>query len=177
MKTVLTAVVAVPPDEAYESIQVVRRRHDRKIERWMPHFTLLHPFRPQDQFDDAASLLTEACAGQAPIEITLSEVGFFDHGGDRHTMWLAAEPPDPLVKLQASLQERFPDCDEASGFEGGYSPHMTVGQARGRPELEQRLNEVQSEWKPLRFTLKEIALITRTEVTPFQVDPTIPLGG
>ena len=176
MKTPLTAVIAIPPEEAYETIQVVRRKHDRKIERWMPHFTLLHPFRPQEEFDVAASALTDVCESLAPIEITLHEVGFFDHGGERNTMWLAAEPADGLQKLQAALQNQFSDCDEASGFKGGYSPHMTVGQARGQSDLERALNDIQSAWKPLTFTISEVALICRTEVTPFQVDRTIKLG-
>lgn len=39
-----TAVVVIPPEDVWPSIQAIRREHDRKIRRWMPHITLIEPF-------------------------------------------------------------------------------------------------------------------------------------
>jgi hypothetical protein len=42
-------LVIIPPEAVWEPIQAIRRRHDRKLRRWMPHITLLYPFRPRSE--------------------------------------------------------------------------------------------------------------------------------
>src|SRR5262249_27220192 len=42
-----TAVVVIPPADAWPPIQALRERYDRQFRRWMPHITLLYPFRPR----------------------------------------------------------------------------------------------------------------------------------
>ena len=87
-KSHLTAVVLIPPAEAQEPIQQIRRRYYRKIDRWMPHITMLYPFAPRDAFQEASGGLAEACAAVQPFEITLKDFSGFDHGGGRFTLWL-----------------------------------------------------------------------------------------
>ena len=40
-----TAVVVIPPDDAWPPIQALRQRYDRQFRRWMPHITLLYDGR------------------------------------------------------------------------------------------------------------------------------------
>ena len=93
VKTHKTAVVLIPPDECWEPIQRIRWKHDCHVNRWMPHVTLLYPFRPPNQFDTVQGSLGEACRPMQPFEVLLTAFNHFHHGRNRYTLWLAPEPP------------------------------------------------------------------------------------
>ena len=59
-KTQNTAVVLIVPEGIGEPIQAIRREHDRHYRRWMPHATLIYPFRPRERFDAAVGPLRDA---------------------------------------------------------------------------------------------------------------------
>jgi len=58
----------------------------------------------------------------------------------------------------------------------GFSPHLTLGQANGDKVLSQRRYEFDSVWKPFKFVVEQIYIISRTESSPFSVIYTIPLA-
>jgi 2'-5' RNA ligase len=173
-----TAVVLIPPLDVWEPIQDVRRRFDRQFRRWMPHITLLYPFRPVEMFDAAAKTLTEACQGMAPFELTLTPAHVFEHSPRSFTMWLAPQPPEPIVELQRRLLACVPDCDDVNNHASGFVPHLSVGQAREREELDRRLAVVRAEIRPLTFTIADVAMIRRGPAPSdaFEVDRWLPLG-
>jgi poly(A) polymerase len=175
-KTPTSAVVWIPPDSAWEPIQAIRQRYDRHLPRWMPHVTLLYPFRPREQFDLIEPLLYEACAKIPPFDAELTEVRSFEHSAHSHTMWAAPQPEASFRALQSALQARFPDCDDVGTYPGGFTPHLSLGQSHGPPELTRRLDDVRSLWKPLQMKVQEVALIARIGETPFRVERVIPLG-
>ncbi len=178
-KTHKTAVVLVPPESVWGPIQAIRRAHDRQVRRWMPHVTLLYPFRPREAFDSAAPALEAAAAGVEPFEVTLDEFRWFRHGRGRSTMWLAPEPADRLVGLQAVLQAAVPDCDDVARHRKGFVPHLSVGQAPGRAALEETVAALRAEWRPVRFRAEEVSLIYRGDPPEdvFRVARTCRLGG
>jgi len=176
VKTQHAAVVVIPTQDVWDPIQAIRRRYDRNVQRWMPHVTLLYPFRPRAVFDDVEPALRRACAALTPFRATLENLRFFSHGGDRFTIWLAPEPSASFVRLQAALQQQLPDCDDASRHGSGFVPHLSVGQAAGRAQLRERLAELQDNWRPLTFDVSAIALIWREGDKPFAVDRTVSLG-
>ncbi len=49
-KVYTSAVVIIPPKEKWKPIQEIRQLYDRNINRWMPHITLLYPFRPKNSY-------------------------------------------------------------------------------------------------------------------------------
>ena len=53
-KTHKTAAVIIPPRDVWGPIQQIRRQHDRKIRRWMPHITLIYPFCEPSHFQSVA---------------------------------------------------------------------------------------------------------------------------
>lgn len=177
VKTNTTAIVVIPPPEVCEPIQGIRRKYDKKIDRWMPHINLIYPFRPREVFDAAAPRIAEALREFAPFSVAFRSFRSFSHGYERFTMWLEPEPSEPFVQIQLALHDLFPDCHEVSNFENGFVPHLSVGQARGARFLESRLSELRAFWKPVTFTVGEVALIARPEVGPFEVVRTLPLGG
>jgi 2'-5' RNA ligase len=176
-KTHKASLVIIPPRELAEPIQGIRKVHDRKIGRWMPHINIIYPFRPRRMFGEASNLIEEACAGIAPFEISLASFHSFDHGTS-HTMWLDPEPNAPLVDLHDRLLERFPDCDEVRKFATGFRPHLSVGQAKTAEDVEKLLQEFAASWKPITFTVDSVALIWRSRQTQdiFKIDRRIQLG-
>jgi len=175
-KTHRTSVVAIPPQEAWEPIQAIRRRHDRQIHRWMPHVNLLYPFLPREQFDLAVPVLTAACQQVSVFDATLSTFRSFTHASGRSTLWLAPEPRASFGQLQAALHTAFPDYDEQSRFSGGFTPHLSVGQVASRRELRSLTAALQAEWQPLQFPIAAVALIRREADGPFQVEQWLPLS-
>lgn len=176
MKTQHAAVVVIPPPDVWEPIQAIRHRYDRHAQRWMPHVTLLYPFRPRAMFDEAEPALRRACAMMPRFGATLDELRFFAHGRGGFTLWLAPEPAASFARLQGALQEQFPDCDDVSRHGSGFVPHLSVGQAVGRAQLKERLAELQGGWRRLAFDVPAIALIWREGEEPFAIDRTVSLG-
>ncbi len=171
-----TAVVAVPPDELWPPIQAIRRRHDRKVDRWMPHVTLLYPFRPAGELADAARLLAPVCAALEPFEVTLSRIRWFRHRNDRHTLWLEPEPPDAFRRLHAALLAAVPECEDTARHPGGFTPHLSLGQAGGRRRALELVRALQERWSPLRWRVREVALIAREGDAPFRIVHRLALG-
>lgn len=65
-KVVKSALVVMPPPEAWIAIQRVRMVHDKSYYRWPPHLNVLYPFLPDDAtggFRKAAQFASEALAG------------------------------------------------------------------------------------------------------------------
>jgi len=178
-KTHKTALVIIPPAEAWPPIQAVRRVHDRQYRRWMPHITLIYPFRPTAEFSALCEALTAVCNRVATFEIALETFRVFEHSHRASTIWLAPDPPEPLIQLQTELWRLMPECSEVRDFPGGFTPHLSVGQAPGRKAALARVQEWQGSWNPLRVKVSEISLIARRDPPDdvFRVEAVISLGG
>ncbi len=177
-RTYGTAVVIVPPSPVWAPIQRIRQRHDRHYRRWMPHVTLLYPFRPREEWTaDLLHGLRLACGRVPPFEVELAEFHTFQHR-DSYTLWLAPEPSAHLVDLQGTLWQVTPDCDDTRRHAGGFTPHLSVGQARGQGRASALQAELQATWTPLRFRVSEVQLIWRDEPPDdiFRVERRVPLG-
>jgi RNA 2',3'-cyclic 3'-phosphodiesterase len=177
-KTHKTALVIIPPPAAWPPIQAVRRVHDRQYRRWMPHITLIYPFRPMAEFSNLCGAFTAACSRLAPFEITLETFRFFEHSHRLCTIWLAPDPPEPLIQVQTELWRLVPECSEVRDFPGGFTPHLSVGQVPGRTAALARVKEWQGLWSPLRLKVSEISLIARDDPPDdvFRVEAVISLG-
>jgi 2'-5' RNA ligase len=144
----------------------------------MPHITLLYPFRPRDAFDQVMPALQQACLEIPTMQLTLEDFHFFDHGRTRYTVWLEPEPQDALVRLHEAIWPITSECDHVRRFPGGFNPHLSIGQITGRERLEELLERLQANWRPLTFTAHEISLIWRENPPDdvFRVDRGIRLG-
>ncbi len=178
-KTHLSALVLIPPTELWEPIQRLRRRYDRKVRRWMPHITLVYPFRPVELRGSVVPLVDQVCARWRPFTVTLRHMHLFHHGKHSHTVWLAPEPAEPLLALQQELAAAFPDCQEQNRYPTGFTPHLSLGQYYGSAaDAERFRNELQQEWQPLSFTVDAVVWIARREPPEdiFQPVVVVPFG-
>lgn len=144
----------------------------------MPHITLLYPFVDRQRFGSAAAVLARACGDVAPFQLTLARFSYFDHRHGNYTVWLTPEPAQDLIALQEKLWRAMPEYDDTRRHGQGFTPHLSVGQVRGRAKLETLLHELAVQWKPLEFTAGEISLIGRNEPPDdvFVVERTIAFG-
>ena len=176
-KTYKTAVVIIPPEDLWAPIQALRQQYDRHIRRWMPHITLLYPFRPLVEFERAAPILARACVKKAPFEVRLQRFAFFTHSRRSATFYLVPEPAAAIKALHQALLDEVPDCNDVALFAGGFTPHLSLGQARSR-NIGEFCRRWQATWRPLAFTLKQVHVIWRNDPPDdiFRVGPVLSLG-
>ena len=162
-KTYTTAVVLIPPQEMWPPIQAIRQRYDRHVRRWMPHITLLYPFRPAAEFDEVAPAMAHVCAGLKPFTVELPTFHAFAHARDHYTLWLAPEPREAVIALQAALGRVVPECDDVQRHPQGFTPHLSVGQIRGREAARQLLADLHREWTFRPWKVSDISFLWRHE--------------
>jgi len=177
-KTYKTAMVIIPPDHLWGPIQGLRKQYDRRYRRWMPHITLIYPFRPVPAFERLTPLLAQVCRQVVPFEIRLARFDLFARSRQKATVYLVPEPADNLKALYLALLAVVPDCHDAGRFAGGYAPHLSVGQARSR-EARALCNRWQAAWPPLSFTVSQVRLIWRNNPPDdvFRAGPVLSLAG
>lgn len=107
-KVYTSAVVMIPPEKKWVSIQEVRKTYDRNIHRWMPHITLLYPFRPKTKYVALEKLFSEKCREFKPFELSLLNFKYFSHGHQKYTLWLDPVPVDLIVNLQSEILKLVP---------------------------------------------------------------------
>jgi len=167
-----SAVVIIPPKVHWGSIQTIRKIYDRQFYRWMPHITLLYPFRPKNQFYEFGQKFSDTCDQIKPFEITLNRIEYFFHGHQNYTMWLNPEPKELLIEPQTNLVKIVPACNDVNNYKNGYTPHLSIGQIKGKNKLHKTISELESKWKQLSFVLKEIYFISREnfKTSKFQIE-------
>ncbi|MFX1276622.1 MAG: 2'-5' RNA ligase family protein [Promethearchaeota archaeon] len=176
-KVYTSAVVIIPPRSCWEPIQVIRKKYDRQINRWMPHINLLYPFRPKSEFISLESTFSETCTIIEPFELQLNNFKFFHHHHEHYTIWLEPEPISSLKEFQLELLKIVPDCNDVNKHQGGFTPHLSVGQVNGRDTMISLMRELQTSWSSTKFELKKIFFISRKneKKSKFQVEKTISL--
>ena len=176
-KTYKTAVVLIPPEDLWAPIQALRQEYDRHFRRWMPHITLLYPFRPRVEFERVVPHLAQACGLMAPFEVSLERFDFFMHSHRSATFNLVPKPATAIKRLHQALLEKVPDCNDVALFAGGFRPHLSLGQARGR-DMAAFCRRWQATWSPLSFTLRQVHVIWRNNPPDdiFRIGPVLSLG-
>ncbi|MFX1365484.1 MAG: 2'-5' RNA ligase family protein [Promethearchaeota archaeon] len=162
-KVYTSAVVIIPPQEKWDLIQEIRKIYDRNIHRWMPHITLIYPFRPENEYLELEKKFSEICKTIKQFKISLKELRYFTHRKDLFTFWLDPIPNDSIISLQAKILEITPDCNDVNKFKNGYRPHLSLGQIKGKSKLENIINKLQKEWNEINFLLDKVHFISREQ--------------
>ena len=100
------------------------------------HVTVLYPFLPPKQIDDAVlAALARAVSAIASFRAQWTRTAWFD----RQVLWVAPEPAEPFQALTAAVVREFPDYPPFGGRHEHVIPHLTVG--NGAPLAEMRAAE------------------------------------
>jgi 2'-5' RNA ligase len=176
-KEYISAVVIIPPEEKWPTIQEIREKYDYQINRWMPHITLIHPFRPENEYNILEKSFSDECKSIEPFKIQLKEFKYFNHGKQQYTLWLNPEPFDLIVKLQTNILRIVPDCNEVNKYKYGFRPHLSVGQIQGTNNLLEIMKNLQNNWNEIQFLLNEIFFISRekSKTSKFKIKKRIKL--
>jgi 2'-5' RNA ligase len=135
------AFLAVPLDDA------VRARVEALLERLRGSTPRVRWTRPEslhltlrflgaatgEQLSRLVPEVRRAAAACPPGTVPVSGLGFFPERGAPRVMWLGLRPPEPLVRMQAELEQ----AAQQAGFEPEsrpWRPHLTLGRfaERGR---------------------------------------------
>lgn len=143
-------VVVVPEAQAL---------YDSWRERWDPapgvpaHVTLLFPFRPAAEIDDALlDELRRFFAVAEPFAVEFRGVGRFEE-----VAYLAPEPAAPFVALTLALVACYGYLPYGEAFDE-IVPHLTIVN-RAPPELLDEVERALTPQLPLRAEVREAALI------------------
>ncbi|MFX1418539.1 MAG: 2'-5' RNA ligase family protein [Promethearchaeota archaeon] len=177
-KVYFSAVVIIPPEDKWKAIQEIREKHDRQINRWMPHITLLYPFRPENEYSRLENDFSAECESIKPSEISLNHFHYFNHGRQRYTLWLNPEPNGTIKELQAKILKIVPDCDDVNKYKKGFRPHLSLGQIQGKRNLIEIIENLKKNWKEIKFLLNKIFFISRDKsiTSKFEIKKRIQLG-
>lgn len=173
----LCVVNIIPPRDIWEAIQPIRNKYTANA-RCGPHITFIDPFVLSHQYSEAKSILEDAFAHLAPFEVKLDKLNFFKHKTSS-TLFVEPSAPsgafDELIRLAA---EAFPQCRDQldKGAGGKWVPHLSLGNFKNHAELLKVKAELEANWKPLSFTLKEVYLLNRPGPDPFEVVQVAHLG-
>jgi 2'-5' RNA ligase len=157
----LCVVNIIPPRELWEVIQPLRNKYTANA-RCGPHITFIDPFVLSHEYTEARQILEDAFASLEPFEVRFEKFNFFKHKSSS-TLFLEPIAPegafDRLIELAA---QAFPQCrDQLDRGNGKWVPHLSIGNFKDHNELVKVMTELQNNWKPLRFTLKEVYLLNR----------------
>jgi len=175
-KSFKSAICIIPPQSIWESIQNIRKDHDRAFERWMPHINLIFPFADDIEFQTLKPKAIESLKEIQPFELTFNTINKFVQGKSS-TLWLQPdekEDQNNLQLIEQQLVKTFPHCNDLS--DRGFVPHLTIAQC-SPSQTEKIQNQIQENWKSIQFTVNCVYFISRTDSDPFEIREIIPLGG
>jgi 2'-5' RNA ligase len=122
-----------------------------------PHITLLFPFVPATEIDDAlVAELEELVYAHEGFDVAFHETARFPG-----VLYLPPRPADPFRALTAELVARYPAFPPYEGAFAGDTPHLTVAQgdddvlAAAAADIEPHL--------PLRTRIHEVMLMEEVE--------------
>jgi 2'-5' RNA ligase len=144
----------------------------------MPHITVIYPFCDEADLDDLAIQAAAECRKCSSFELTLTSFRTFSHGKGHFTVWLKPEPEEPLANLHAVVWAAVSYDEDFEPRIGRFTPHLSVGQIRGRERRHKLLLELRSCWAPIRFRVSQIEFIARGDSPDdvFRVTHAIPFG-
>jgi 2'-5' RNA ligase len=173
-----SALVVISPRSAWPTIQAIRAEHDHKVRRWMPRITLVYPFRPAAEFEQAVGRLGAVCAARDTFELRLARFDTFRYHRDSYTVWFKPEPEKPLIALRRALWAACWEEEAPRPTWGRFRPHLSVGKVLGLPAMVRLLEELRRSWQPVTFVVEGVSLIRREDPPDdvFQVAHQIPLG-
>jgi hypothetical protein len=148
-------IVAVP--EAESAVGAHRSWLDDAAGRGVPaHVTVLYPFVPPAEVDEAVMATLRAAVASVPaFDTVFARTSWF---GDE-VLYLAPEPDLPFRALMTAVWDAFPAHPPYGGEIADVIPHLTVGQGAPLPVLRTVAEEVAAYLPiPMRVSIATLIL-------------------
>jgi 2'-5' RNA ligase len=145
--------------EAEGLVKPFRDRYDPSAAAGVPaHITLLVPFKPPDEINEAVLDDLRRCFARfAPFEFSLASIRRFTD-----VIYLAPEPDEPFRQLTLAIWERYPEAPPFGGKWPDIIPHLTVAQLTDEQQLDRIADELTQacrEKLPIYATVVETLLM------------------
>jgi len=164
--------IMVPP-LLQQSFETIRKKYMPYFSSG-PHVTLVDPFLEYKHFGKASAMIEESLQSFSPFEIRFQRFSFFQQKKGCGMFFLEAETTNhELEEIQQRIVNIYPQCNDLSK---NYHPHLSMGQLKSEQETIDKLKELEAEWVPVSFEVKEIYLLTKVGKNPYQIRKVIPLG-
>lgn len=148
----------MPIAAAEPAVERHRRRFDPAAAWGVPaHVTVLYPFVPPEEVDDAVvSRLLGAVRDVPSFDCVFSRCAWFRD----ELLWLAPDPDEPFRALTAALWRAFLDHPPYGGAYADVVPHLTIGRATAAQlgSLQAAASEVQGHL-PIRTHIRSVLLM------------------
>ena len=169
MEHYMSAIVISPPKDQWLQIQQIREKEDKAYQRWMPHINLIYPFIEIEKYPDIISKLKTELENFPSFNIILDRFDYFSHSKKSKTLFLKPDPNSIIIlrNLYQKLKALLSLKDDS--LEREFEPHLTLGQYSSDQQVQAKIKEFEKSWQPIRFTVNNLDIITRTEHTPFQL--------
>ena len=173
-KVYTSSLVILPPQSTWEQLNKIRKRHDPNFQKRPPHIHLLFPFLKRQKVRDLLPHICKALSKFRPFEVSVKQLEYFEHKEKGFVLYARPESPSQeLEEMQRSLQSLFPLCSEVSEHSAkGYIPHITLGEFKSRAEVA----PFKRDFKPFKFSVSHVCVISRTSNSPFHLSHLVPLG-
>lgn len=165
-KSYKSALVIVPECDALDTIEQIRKLHDRRYYRWMPHITMIFPFvavdGPAETRENTIKIVRDIVYAKKQLSISFACFNSFTHSRNSHTLYLRPDSGSEIAlqSLVDQLAKALPDFDDVRR-DGHFSPHLSLGQFRSK----QAMQEVEVEYEALpcsvTFQAYSMAWVTR----------------
>ncbi len=167
-----STLLIVPPRPVQSFAFPIRETHDAESFNRVPaHITLLYPFVPPDQVEEAEKVLAKICKKCTPFMLTLDRYGQFEDA-----LFLEPSQPEKIIELFTKISEAFPDYPPYEGERGkGFHPHLTLAKLDKPAQAKKIKLPPEPEFT---FEVKQIHIYLGApdDDTPFIPRAVIPLG-
>ncbi len=173
MELTTVIMIVVPHELQAIAVPLLRRHAPDTLTRVPAHLTVLYPFVPYDQLDEACLQLQSICAGIAPFELTMA--GYAEFPG---VIYMPPRNPRPIKHLFQRISPHFPDCQPYRGAYGDeITPHLTVGEFESDGEQHAAWAAL-PRYVPYTFRVTHLHILYGVEqiTLPWLTHAVIPLG-
>ena len=179
----VTVAVVLLPRNLWRDVTVLGSSYRENI-RCGPHITMIDPCIKPELLQP--KLLAEELRLEfekrnlREFDVTLKDLDLFKHPSGSATVWIKPETDNnELIVLQDAMLSLIPKCNRVNtiSVDKKFHPHVTIAKFDTSAEALATMPVWQKLWKPQKFTVTDIALLSRYKNDPYEIVSLAPLSG
>jgi len=166
-----TALVCIPPQKYWYTIEAIREKHDKDFNYWGPHIDIFSPFIGSRTYNDdlmefTDEVLRPICGQMKPFRVNLDKFGTFNKPREQASeFWVGPDRVNGFVALFKSIRESLPKT-VAEKNRSFYQPHLTLGQFRDKRVMDKVVQYTkQCWWRPIPWKVDRIYVVQKYAYT------------